>query len=366
MSDDAQGRKIIELSEIVPRISLEYLRAEEREVEKKQVHWRATSKQYYQYKRPKICRTRQYLDILDGTIHCTFRSTPWTQDQPVVKGDELWYYSPYEARGALPKHAVYPVVKRVQPTRDRTAFGISPDTIVNVQGKLTWGTVTEWNPKLNNSKKDPPTEIFPVLHVYNTNPYYLEIVPRETIKPAGKRKFEIQRVGFKPAHKWSPVHYVPQQGTSILKKRRYPLEFPIGLLELPVETIRQVLSYLGPHWWRPEFLPVDHQERTSERQALYGVEGYYPWQRGIPREDYRHSTRKFKDSDDDSLDTVLPEYHPRRVRPRSGLKSTGLIEYVPPPVAEIVVPAVPEAPVHPRRPRWANYSLRNPNLPDNV
>jgi hypothetical protein len=271
--------------------------------------------------RPFLRKSREYLEKVDGTTNFAFRTAEKRSVEP-VRVD--YYRVEFESKYALPRESTYPVVERIEPPTKKSVSKYWPaDTIVNIQGQVTWGTVTTYleRPTNNPTSKDPPVQEFTVKYFPSFLPYYLEIEknPKYNLGTKGKLLYTVE--GFKPAHKWSPVHFIPQNGNEILKKRRYPLEFPTGLLELPREIIESIVyDYSDKHvLWNYDYLttgeiPGDYYEHKAKRYRL-STTGYYPWLRGVHSEDLPTKSL-FENSDEENTSTTTTLVY--------GLKTTGL------------------------------------------
>ena len=277
--------------------------------------------------RPFLRKSREYLERVDGTTKSTFR----TAEKKLAEQVRTYNYRvEFESRYALPRESTYPVVERIEPPTKKSVSKYWPEeTIVNIQGQVTWGTVTTYleRPESNCTDSDPPVQEFTVKYFPRFYKYYLEKENRPKYKSGTRRKLPYATEGYKPAYKWSPVHFIPQDGNKILKKRRYPLEFPTGLLELPqrelIESI--VYDYAGNkvQWWDYSYLttgeiPGEYYEHKAKRYRL-STTGYYPWLRGVHSED-PPTKGLFDDSNSDegSADTTTTLVY--------GLKTTGLYD----------------------------------------
>jgi hypothetical protein len=315
-NNKAPPTRTVTLQEFKPQISIRQLRDHKES-------WR-------EYRingpRPFLRKTRDYLQRLDGTVNCKFRTTGREQKQ------------------VPPIEECYPVLKRITKARGESRYQEPEEVLVNIQGQVSWGLEHKYLSKTRpyneygDTVKNPPTVPYIERKQTSSTPHYLEKNKRPYRKPGYRYKLPSTTNSHYEAHTWSPVHFIPKDGDKILKKRRYPLEFPTGLLELPERGIieRIVYEYSGNQvpWWNFNHLttgevPGDYEEHTAKRYRL-STTGYYPWLRGVHSED-PPTKGLFEDSDEESTTTtakpvqVLP-VHIKLVpsTQRHGLKTTGL------------------------------------------
>jgi hypothetical protein len=182
----------------------------------------------------------------------------------------------------LPFDQVYPVSNLVihkEDDRYNSRF-----EVLNVQGEVSWGLVTYYEPiptafRWDGSpyKLEHPTSYEYFEERRTTKNFYLAIYEEQT----KESKQEYGR--FVQAYKFSPEYFHKPVGKSILKRRKWPIGVPYILVEnnFPDEIIKRITELLGTNYYIGDFDGTPKPEKTLTELRT----GVYNWLRGLPDED---------------------------------------------------------------------------------
>ena len=189
-----------------------------------------------------------------------------------------------------PKSETVECICNIAPEYLRTPQGlVLCNSRAHYQGKIYWGTVTTY--ELQGTAVNPQEPVQVPRRVHDlSKPFYL------AVEKARRTKWSRVVRGWVKRHEWDHRIYYPKTGTSILKKRKFPLDrrptLRIGYRPGVASTgnpKRRLYTYLINHWitdstaeqataLRPvelEYLPSIGLRRNIPR-----LQQHTPWVRG--------------------------------------------------------------------------------------
>ena len=165
-NNKAPPTRTVTLREFKPQISIRQLRDHKES-------WR-------EYRingpRPFLRKTRDYLQRLDGTVNCKFRTTGREQKQ------------------VPPIEDTYPVLTRITKARGESRYQEPEEVLVNIQGQVSWGLEHKYLSKTRpyneygDTVKNPPTVPYIERKQTSSTPHYLEKNKRPYRKPGYRYK----------------------------------------------------------------------------------------------------------------------------------------------------------------------------------